>query len=87
MSITERKRDRIRRQYKAWRALAGLTQDQVEEQARRRYPEFPKGKFWAIEKGLAYPSPTERSALSKVLRVPEPELPAAEELGGQAVAS
>jgi transcriptional regulator with XRE-family HTH domain len=89
MTTAERKRDGIRRQYKAWRALADLTQEQVEEQARRVYPEFPKGKFWSIEKGLAYPSPTERKALAKALKVAEADLPTepVEEIGDQAVAS
>lgn len=66
----------IRRQYKRWRLDAGdLTQAQVEERARESFPEFRTGAFWKIENGLDFPTPSERKALAKVLRVNEADLP------------
>lgn len=78
MGNRETRRTEIRRQYRIWRAAAGksgLTQTEVEQLARKLYPEFPAGLFWRIENGYDYPSPSERKAIAKVLGVTEAELP------------
>lgn len=59
--------------------MVGLTQQQVEQAARKIYPEFPAARFTRIEKGFYFPTPSERKALAKVLKVAESELPAAPE--------
>lgn len=71
-----KQREAIRRQYRVWRAMVGLTQEQVEQAARKIYPEFSTDRFWRIENGVHYPTPTERKALARVLKVAESELPA-----------
>ena len=78
--VSEARRTEIRKQYRLWRAAvgtSGLTQAAVEEAARVIYPEFGAGRFWKIENGLDFPTPTERKALAQVLEVDEDELPAA----------
>lgn len=78
MGSRDARRTEIRRQYRIWRAAAGksgLTQGEVEQLARKLYPEFRAGAFWKIENGWDYPTPTERKALSKVLGVTEADLP------------
>lgn len=76
--VRELQRGTIRRQYRLWRAAVDLTQEQVEAQARKLYPEFGAGRFWKIENGRDYPTPSERKALAKVLKVRELDLPAAQ---------
>lgn len=73
--VSERKRHEIRRTYRLLRAALDLTQAEVEDRARQIYPEFRKKSFPRIETGLDFPSPTERKALAKVLKVNEAELP------------
>ena len=79
----ETRRAEIRKQYRIWRAAVGkngLTQEGVEQAARRVYPEFGAGRFWKIENGLDYPTPSERKALARVLQVNEADLPSAEHM-------
>lgn len=76
MALSEGRKRAIRRQYRQWRAAVDLTQGQVEERARRIYPEFRAGSYWRIENGLGFPSPSERKALARVLKCDESHLPA-----------
>ena len=78
--VSKGRREQIRRQYRVWRAALDLTQEQVEEQARRFYPEFGRGRFWKIENGTDFPTPSERKALAKTFRVNEADLPTIEQL-------
>jgi hypothetical protein len=83
----EARRAEIRRFYKLARTAvgkSGLTQGEVEQAARKHYPEFGAGRFWKIENGLDYPTPSERKALARVLRVNEAALPAAEQMEAKA---
>lgn len=73
--VHQARREEIKRQYRSWRALRGLTQDAVTAEARRIYPEFGTGRFWRIENGEDFPSPSERKALAAVLHVNEADLP------------
>ena len=78
MGNREGRRAEIRRQYRIWRAAAGksgLTQGDVEQLARKLFPEFRAGAFWKIENGRDYPTPSERKAIAKVLGVNEADLP------------
>lgn len=79
--LSESRRAEIRKQYRLWRAAVGkngLTQEQTEQRARVLYPEFGVRRFWKIENGLDYPTPSERKALAKVLKVNEADLPSAD---------
>lgn len=76
MALSAARKRAIRRQYRLWRADVDLTQGQVEERARRIYPEFRAGSYWRIENGLNFPSPSERKALARVLKCDESALPA-----------
>ena len=72
------RRAEIRQWYRLARMAVGkngLTQAQVEEAARKHYPEFRAGAYWKIENGLDFPTPSERKALAKVIRKHEAELP------------
>lgn len=74
----EPRRNDIKKRYRQLRAAVGeqgLSQQAVEQAARAIYPEFGKGRFWRIENGLDYPTPSERSALGQVLNVAADELP------------
>lgn len=73
--VSERRRGEIRRQYRVWRAAQGLTQERVESQARKLYPEFGVRRFWKIENAETFPTPSERKALARVLKVNEADLP------------
>lgn len=53
------------------RTVVEKTQLEVESQAR-----LDAGRFWKIENGVVYPTPSERKALARVLRVNEADIPA-----------
>lgn len=74
--MNDARRAEIRRQYRVWRAAVDLSQAGVEDAARKIYPEFGAGRFWKIENGLEFPTPTEKKALASVLGVSEDDLPA-----------
>lgn len=76
--VSESRRAEIRRFYRVARAAVGkrgLTQGAVEQAARAVYPEFGSGRFWRIENADTFPTPSERKALAKVLKVNEADLP------------
>lgn len=76
--LSEARRAEIRRFYRVARAAVGkrgLTQGAVELAARAFYPEFGAGRFWRIENAETFPTPSERKALAKVLKVNEADLP------------
>ena len=75
------KQKAIRRCYRRLRIDIDKTQEAVAALARRHYPEFGPGRYWKIENGRDFPTPSERRALAKVLKVPESDLPS-EETGG-----
>lgn len=77
---TKAERQAIRRYYRPLRAALDLTQADVGALARRHYPEFGIRRYEAIENGLDFPTPSERKALAKALRVNEADLPTAEHL-------
>lgn len=62
----------IRRFYRMARLAQERTQIEVETLAR-----LGAGRFWKIENGLDYPTPSERKALARVLKVNEADLPSA----------
>lgn len=67
---SEARRAAIRRSYRMLRLAVDKTQIEVETSAR-----LDAGRYWKIENALVFPTPEERKALARVLKVNEADLP------------